>query len=90
MKNYRKLNRQETKDINEASCIEELGSILAKYDLQVYRRLCIYEDDTCYEYYLADCSQKELAKQLGFSKHIIDGQVNYEGHLDWLLKRIVA
>lgn len=90
MTNYRQLNRQEANEINDACCVEELDSILSKYDLQVYRRLCFYEDDTCYEYYLADCSQKELAKHLGFSKHIIDGQDNYEGHLDWLLKRIVA
>ena len=90
MKNYRQLNRQEANEITDACCVEELDQILSKYDLQVYRRLCFFEDDTYFEYYLADCTQKELAKQLGFSKHIIDGQVNYEGHLDWLLKRIVA
>ena len=49
MKNYRKLNRQEASEINDACCVEELDSILSKYDLQVYRRLCFYEDDTCYD-----------------------------------------
>ena len=86
MTNYRQLNRQESNEITDASCVEELDQILSKYDLQVYRRLCFYEDDTYFEYYLADCTHKTLARELGFREEIIAN----ESKFNWLLKRIVA
>jgi len=86
MTNYRQLNTQEANEINDACCVEELDSILSKYDLQVYRRLCFYEDDTYFEYYLADCTHKTLARELGFREEIIAN----ESKFNWLLKRIVA
>ena len=86
MKNYRQLNRQESNEITDACCAEELDQILSKYDLQVYRKLCFYEDDTYFEYYLADCTHKTLARELGFREEIIAN----ESKFNWLLQRIVA
>jgi len=86
MKNYRQLNRQESNEITDASCVEELDQILSKYDLQVYRKLCFYEDDTYFEYYLTDCTHKTLGRELGFREDIIAN----ESKFNWLLQRIVA
>jgi hypothetical protein len=59
MNNYIELTREESLQISNVSCQEEMDSVLSKYALQVFKVVNVFEDEQSFSYYLAE-TEREL------------------------------
>ena len=61
---HRKLNQTESQELRDVQSTEQLASVLAKYELEVFEVVLRDEDESWREYYISDYPEAYIREEL--------------------------